>query len=154
MAEHRPKPMLRRLPRCLAVLALAMLALPVTGTRAPAAEGKAVTVELNKLEPNGQACRAYVVLSNGAGVAYDSLKLDLVLFDVDGVVAKRLAVETAPLAAGKTSLKVFDIDALPCAGIGRVLLNDVLACAAGGGARADCLADLAPTTRGPVPFIK
>lgn len=113
-----------------------------------------VSVELNKLKPNGEACRAYLVVKNDAGAAFETLKLDLVLFDTDGIVARRLAVETAPLPAGKTSLKVFDVAGQPCDGIGRVLLNDVLACRDNGGERTDCLGLVAPTARGAVPFIK
>ena len=111
-------------------------------------------MELNKLEQNGAACRAYVVLENGSAMAFESLKPDLVLFDSDGIVARRIALETAPLPPGKTSLKVFDIDGLPCARIGRILLNDVLSCSASGEARDDCLGIVDPSSRGSVPFIK
>lgn len=118
------------------------------------AEENAVRVELNKLEPNGSACRAYLVLENGTGSAFEALKLDLVMFDTEGVVAKRLAVETAPLAASKTSLKVFDIDGLPCGQVGRVLLNEVMTCQDGTGGRDDCLAVVSPRSRAAVPFVK
>ena len=118
-----------------------------------AADG-GVSVELNKLEPSGGACRAYLVLENKSERAFETLKLDLVMFGADGIVANRLAVETAPLPGGKTSLKVFEIDALPCDGIGRVLLNDVMACADETGARADCLDLVTPSARGDAGFIK
>lgn len=118
------------------------------------ANDPAISVELNKLEPNGDACRAYLVVRNAAGTAFESLKLDLVMFDPDGIVARRLAVETAPLATDKTILKVFDIAGLACPGIGRILMNDVLACHDGAGPRGDCLALVAPSARGAVPFIK
>jgi len=133
--------------------ALLLFVLLVTAAGARADDG-GVTVELNKLEPNGGACRAYLVLENGTASAFDTLTLDLVMFDTDGVVAKRLAVETAPLPAGKTSLKVFDIDGLPCGAVGRVLLNDVMACADASGPRDDCLGLVAPAARGPVAFVK
>lgn len=113
----------------------------------------AVAIELNKLEPNQGACRAYLVVRNRSGRAFDSLKLDLVMFDGDGVVAKRLAVQAAPLPAGKTSLKVFDITGRACAGIGTILLNDVLNCAPAAGA-GDCLGLVTASARGAVPFIK
>lgn len=113
-----------------------------------------VTVELNKLEPRGEACRAYLVLENKTDSAFEALKLDLVMFDPGGVVAKRLAVEAAPLPAGKTSLKVFDLTDLPCGQVGRILLNDVLVCADESGQRDDCLAKVRPSARGNVPFFK
>lgn len=107
----------------------------------PAAQAQdgAVQVELNKLEPQENACRAYLVLQNGTESTFDSLRLDLVAFDTDGIVAKRLAVEAAPLPPGKTSLKLFDMSELSCEGIGHLLLNSVLACGDQNGERADCL---------------
>jgi hypothetical protein len=118
------------------------------------AEPPAVGVELNKLEAAEGACRAYLVLQNRGSETFTSLKLDLVMFDADGIVARRLAVEGAPLPAGKTSLKVFDVADIGCPKIGRVLLNDVLACAGAGGPVDNCLARIEPSARGRVPFVK
>lgn len=118
------------------------------------AQGASVSVELNKLEPREGACRAYLVFENATDIAFQTLKLDLVLFDADGVVAKRLAVEAAPLAAGKTSLSVFDMAGVDCGQAGRLLLNGVTACADAGGEREGCLDMLAPSARGEVSFIK
>lgn len=120
-------------------------------TASPAPE---VKIELNKLEASENACRAYLLLENRSELSFESLKLDLVLFDAEGVVAKRLAVEAAPLPQNKTSLKVFDIAQLPCDRIGRVLLNKLTSCSDGQGSRNDCLAMVSTTARGPVDFIK
>ena len=98
-----------------------------------------VTLELNKLEPQENACRAYLVLQNGTESEFSSLRLDLVAFDTDGIVAKRLAIEAAPLPPGKTSLKLFDMLDLSCDVIGHLLLNSVLACGDQNGERTDCL---------------
>lgn len=108
-------------------------------TPAAQAQNGTLQIELNKLEPQANACRAYLVLQNGTESTFDSLRLDLVAFDVDGIVAKRLAVEAAPLPPGKTSLKLFDMSELSCDGIGHLLLNSVLACGDQNGERADCL---------------
>ena len=99
-----------------------------------------VQVELNKLEPSNGDCRAYLVLENKSSSAFTVLKIDIVIFGTDGIVEKRLAVQTAPLPPSKTSLKVFDVGGLSCERIGRLLLNDVLECADVAGAREDCLA--------------
>jgi hypothetical protein len=131
-----------------------ILAIPLALCAIEAGAAPLVAAELNKLEPQGDACRAYLVLKNEVPVAFDTLKLDLVLFDGDGVVARRLAVDAAPLAAGKTSLKVFDIAGQACGAIGRILLNDVIACAGPDGPRSDCLGLVAPSARGSVQFIK
>jgi hypothetical protein len=128
-------------------------ALAVFGS-ANAMEKGRIGVELNKLEAVGDACRAYLVLSNGTGVAFKSLKLDLVMFDPDGIVQRRLAVETAPVSAGKTSLKVFDISGANCAGIGRILLNGVLSCAGKTAKRDDCLSLVTVSSRAKQALIK
>ena len=132
------------------VVALAMLITPHTAF----ASDESLLVELNKLEPNEGDCRAYLVLENKSASAFESLKLDVVVFDTDGIVAKRLAVEAAPLPLGKTSLKVFDIGGLPCDRVGRVLLNEVMTCADGSQERGDCLALMSTSSRAPIPFIK
>jgi len=112
-----------------------------------------VTVELNRLEPRGDACRTYVLIRNESDTAYRSLKMDLFVLDAGGVVAQRLAVEAAPLAARKTTIKLFDVPGVGCDRFGRVLLNDVIACDADG-PRDDCLARISTATKSSVPFEK
>lgn len=141
--------MMYRLTR-VAVLATGLTLLCL---RSATAVDGSIQVELNKLEPSDGGCRAYLVLENGSSDAYEVLKLDIVIFGTDGVVERRLAVQVAPLPAGKTSLKVFDVGGLPCERIGRLLLNDVLECADSSGAFDDCLHLLSTTTRAAVPFI-
>ena len=87
-------------------------------------------------------------------VLREGLRLDMVLFDVDGVIARRLAVDAAPLAAGKTSVRVFGISNLACDNIGRVLLNDILVCQDATGDRTDCMDHVVPDSIAGVPFIK
>jgi hypothetical protein len=87
-----------------------------------------VGLELNKLEPVDEACRIYLVLRNGSATSYQALKLDLVLFGTDGVIAGRVALEAAPLLAGRTSVKLFDVPEITCGAIGSLLVNDVVAC--------------------------
>ena len=67
---------------------------------------------------------------------------------------RRVAVETAPIGAGKTSLKVFDISGIQCAAIGRMLLNGVLSCKGGKEQTADCLSLVSVSSRAAQPFIK
>lgn len=141
-----------------ALAALAMLAAASGASAGPAsaqeANGEALSIELNKLEPQGDACRAYLVVKNASGQPLDSLKLDLVMFDKGGVVAKRLAVQAAPLPVGKTSLKVFDIAGHDCEAIGSILLNDVLECEPAPDAPAGCLAAISVSARGDLTFMK
>lgn len=99
-----------------------------------------VAVELNKLETNGDGCQPYLVFANKTDIDFDSLKLDLVMFDDDGIIARRVAVEGAPLSSGKMVVKAFDIPNLACDRIGRVLLNGLTKCADLAGDRSGCLA--------------
>ena len=142
-----------RRPGAIVLLLLTSL-LAWTLPAALAEETGALSVQLNKLEADGDACRAYIVLENASGIAFEALRLDMVLFDVDGVIARRLAVDAAPLAAGKTSVRVFGISNLACDNIGRVLLNDILVCQDATGDRTDCMDHVVPDSIAVVPFIK
>ncbi|KEZ78367.1 hypothetical protein [Salinisphaera hydrothermalis] len=128
-------------------------------SKSATASSQAVDVELNKLTSVPNACRAYLVTQNLTDRAFDSFKLDVVMFDNNGIVAKRLAVQLGPMPAGKTSLKVFDIPGLACKQIGQLLLNDVLQCTVNTGngppkERHDCLSLISVSQRGRVPFIE
>lgn len=111
-----------------------------------------IPLELNKLEPlpapaatpgSGAAaaggCRAYMVVTNPDPEPIEQLRLDLILFGKDGVILRRIALDLGPLAPHKTAVRLFDLQGQPCDGIGRMLVNDVLACQAGqpGSAPAD-----------------
>jgi hypothetical protein len=111
-----------------------------------------VGVELNKLEQADGACRAFLVVENPAPTDLETLTLDLVVFDGEGVIAERLAVELAPVRAEGMSVKAFDMAGLDCARIGRILMIGVLACDADG-AEAPCAGPPAVSARGDVPLI-
>ena len=131
-----------------------ILCLPLYAWCPPALAQEGLKIELNKLESVEGACRAYMLFENKSGSAFDSLKLDLVMFDPNGVINKRLAVEGAPLPVGKTSVKLFDIKDLACAEVDRILLNDVLSCRGPAGEISDCLVDIDTTSRNSVLFFK
>lgn len=130
-----------------------LLALTILAT-APARTDEPLGIELNRLEERDGSCRVYLVMSNPSPRSYEALKLDLVLFGTDGVIARRVAVDTAPLRPTKTTVKLFDVSGLPCSGIGSVLLNDVIECRGTDVAANDCIASVTPSTRSPVAFTK
>ncbi len=112
-------------------------------------------VELNRLEPQGDNCRTYLLIDNSKGDALLSLKLDLFALDTDGVAAKRLAVEVGPVPEKKRLIKLFDFAGLACPQVGSILLNDVIACEGSQGPREDCLSAIEPASKaGPVAFVK
>lgn len=122
--------------------AAALVLLAAHGARAQTQAPPApISVELNKLEPlpaqaaapNATAapaagCRVYVVVANPDPEPITQLRLDLILFGPDGVIARRVALDLAPLAPHKTAVRLFDLPGQPCDGIGRMLVNDVLGC--------------------------
>jgi hypothetical protein len=113
---------------------------------AAAAEEGDIAIELNKLEPQGGACRAYVVVSNKSDKEYQSLNLDLVLFRPDGVIGRRFAINLSPLKPNKRTVKLFDIDGTPCDQVGSLLINDVLECKTDAGPADDCLRNISVST--------
>lgn len=106
----------------------------------PQNDAAAISLELNKLEPSDKGCRAYVVVSNPSATTYDAYKLDLVMFQKDGVIGRRFALDLAPLRPSKRSVKLFELDGTKCEDIGSFLVNDVMECRADGAAANDCLA--------------
>jgi hypothetical protein len=143
----------------LALIMLNLIRLSLTGfilsglLLEASAEGN-VNIELNKLEAQNNACRPYLVLNNTGTTGFTEFKLDLVLFDRDGIIARRLALDIAPLRPGKTTVKSFDITELDCAVLGRILLNDIASCRNGDNELADCLDRLTLSSRTNAKFIK
>jgi hypothetical protein len=143
------RPLRRRL-----LIALCCLATGAAlGPGAARAQGP-LSVQLNKLEDREGACRAYFVFENKTGAEFETLTLDLVIFDAAGAIAKRLAIEAAPLPAAKTRVKLFDIQGTICADVARLLLNGVLACKSASLAAKDCAGLVEPTSRTSVAFNK
>ena len=132
-------PMIKR--TLLATAALLLLAAaPSLAQEAQAQQDNTISLELNKLEPSDKGCRAYVVVSNPSATSYDAFKLDLVMFQADGIIGRRFAVDLAPVRSSKRTVKLFELDGTSCDGIGSFLVNDVMECRSDAGPVADCLA--------------
>ena len=140
--------------RFLLTFAAALAAAVVADRSASAIEPHGLSVELNKLEAYDKGCRAYVVINNSSETVYQTMKLDLVLFQPDGVIARRFAVDLAPLKATKKSVKLFDIDGLGCDKISSILVNDVMECKSEAGPVTDCLAKMTLTSVSGAPLTK
>ena len=122
-------------------LVAAALAVPTSHSIADPAQAapSIASIELNKLEAYDKGCRAYVVVNNTTEAAYQAFKLDLVLFQTDGVIGRRFALDLAPLKPQKKSVKLFDLDGIACDKIGSLLVNDVVDCKSDAGPLTDCL---------------
>lgn len=132
-----------------AVLMAMTMTAPVAAQDAASAD---VEIELNKLEQVEDACRVYMVFRTLGGVPLTRATLDLVLFDTDGVILKRLAYEAGPLESEKTVVKLFDSTQTDCARVGEVLLNAVTACETPEGTTENCIARMATSSRAEASF--
>jgi hypothetical protein len=130
----------------LATVVIFALATSLLGFVSAKAEENSIAIELNKLEPQGNQCRAYLVIQNKSSTNFSELKLDLVLFQLDGVIGRRFAVELAPLKANKRTVKLFDLEGTACDQVGSFLINDVMECKAESEAVNDCLQNITAST--------
>lgn len=140
--------------RLRSALAAAFLLASLAPAAAAEPAAAPITVELNKLDTTGADCRVTMVVVNGTTSKLDSLKLELVVFDGDGIAASHLATEFGPLVAGKTVVKAFPVAGLACEKVGRVLVNGVLACGGPDGDVADCIDRLSVSSRAAATLIK
>ncbi len=132
-----------------AALVLVLLAGP-----APAAEG-GLNIELNKVEDNGGACLASFVVRNKLGHTLDRFSLDIYVFDRDGVIARQVLLDLAPLRDAKTTVARFSLIGRSCDDVGQILVNDVPSCRSEGtGETLDCLAGLSVSSRGRIEMVK
>ena len=129
-------------------------ALVVTGASGAAAE-PGLDIELNKVEDGEGACVASLVVRNDMGQSLDRFSMDLYVFDRDGVIARQVLLDLAPLRGDKTTVARFNLIAGPCAEVSRVLVNDIPSCrGAGSGETLDCLAALTVSSRGKIEIVK
>lgn len=133
----------------------AALALSMAGAApAHADDTQHVGVELNRLVQGEDACSVQFVVQNGLRQAWKSLDLDVVVFDTDGIIVTRVAMQMAPLRAGKLAVREFDLAGIECSRVGRLLLNDTPGCEPADGASLDCVELLQPSSRTEAGFVK
>ena len=139
--------------RLATLLGVVLIAVGMLSAPAPAQEPGRMAIELNKLEPQDAACRTYFVLQNGTEIGFTELVLDIYIFNRDGVIDRRLAMDTRAVMPGKTQVRLFDVRNLACEEIGRFLINGVLSCSDTDGERSDCAGLLAFSTRTGVELV-
>ena len=131
-----------------ATFGLAALAQPLVAAEAE------LLIELNKLEDTEQGCRSLVLFDNATGHELNRFRVDLILFDQDGVYARQLLLDMAPLHEDKKVVASFLLAEEPCASIGSILVNDLPRCENGAGAALDCVPLLKVESRTDVPLEK
>lgn len=134
-------------------------ALIVLGPGGPAAAEPGLAIELNKAEDGGGACVASLVIRNALGQNLDRFAMDLYVFDSDGVIARQVLLDLAPLkgapGGAKTTVARFNLIATPCAEVSRILVNDIPSCRGeASGETLDCLTGLSVSSRGRIEMVK
>lgn len=109
-------------------------------------------IELNKLETFEGGCRSFFLFRNRTDLALSNFEMSLAILDRGGVIDRLLTIDAAPLAADRTTLKLFEVPGMACDTIGEVILHDIAACGAADGPIPDCFAiiDLTSLTSAPL----
>ena len=118
-----------------------------------AADG-GLLIELNKLEDTQEGCRSLFVFDNATGHELNRFQVDLILFDQEGVYAKQVMLDMAPLSEDKKVLASFLLPDHECGAIGSILVNDLPQCEDGAGAQLDCVKLLEVHSRTDTPLEK
>lgn len=140
-------------PRWLSIIAAAGLGLALWAGAAVAQE-KSLEIELNKAEDSGEGCLASFVVQNKLGHTLDRFSLDLFVFDKEGIIARQVLLDMAPLRKSKTTVANFSLIQVPCENIGKVLVNNIPSCRSQDGDLLDCLTDLKVSSRNRIELTK
>lgn len=121
---------------------------------ATAAGAQTIDLELNRLDEIDGQCAASLLFTNRLGQTLDRVRFDVYVMGDDGVIVRRLFLDTGPMRDGKTTVATFAVLDRPCAAVGRLLVNDVPVCKTEAGVDVDCVAALNPTSRAGVELAK
>ena len=132
------------------MLAASITMSPLAGATAlaqEAAPGPSLTLELNGLEPSSGGCRLTFLVRNGLGAALEKAAFEIALFDKAGLVQRLTVFDFKDLPDGKTKVRQFDLAETDCAAVGRVLVNDAVACEGEGVEAGACIRHLDAATK-------
>jgi len=125
-----------------------VLAAAVVLTSGANAQEGTLSLELNRVEQQDDACRFDWRLTNGSSVSIRDLGVEFVLFDKTGVNIARMPVPFGALLPNKAYLRSFMLRPFECDTVGEALVNEVTACEADGSF--DCLAAISVSSRSAV----
>ncbi|WP_319529967.1 hypothetical protein [uncultured Cohaesibacter sp.] len=128
------------------VTALCLASLLSVAVTEAAAEGT-LGLELNNAVNHDSVCRLSFMVHNGLDVQLETLGLEVVLLDKQGLAQDFLMLRSGNLPTGKRRVRQFDLPDVNCNNLGEVLINDVAECTAEGLDANGCLAILTPSSR-------
>ena len=98
-----------------------------------------IEIELNKLEPSDKGCQLSFVVNNAGADEFASVKLDLVVFQPDGVIGSQLPLDLTGLRPSARTVKKFVFKGPACDRYGSVMINGVMDCKTATAAVERCL---------------
>lgn len=139
-----------------AILGLAAAAVLVAPAPPAIAQDTApeLGIELNKTETTVEGCRTLFVFDNRTGHELNRFRVDLILFDPEGIYKKQLLLDMAPLYADKKTVASFLLGEESCDKIGSILINDIPQCRDGVGHTVDCVELLEVRSKSDIPLEK
>ncbi len=127
-----------------------MLALAGLVPAAAVSAEDALRIELNAVDPQDGACRLIFVAENETGSDLSALVLEAVLFGSSGRVEALTLLDFRDLPAARLRVRSFDMAGVDCAGISRLLINDVATC----DGAVDCASALSVSSRVPIEMLQ
>jgi len=111
------------------------------------APAPSLSLELNALQQQKDACRIVFLAENRLGTDLSALSFETVLIDTDGIVDRLTLFDFQSLPEGRTRVRQFDLDNTQCETIGRILINGVATCDGEGLTGTECVDRLTLSTR-------
>jgi hypothetical protein len=137
--------------RAFPALPIRPAALALTAALCAASQGLAQTgnfeLELNTSADIPEGCRLTFVATNNTDIALTQAAYEVAAFNAEGVVAALLVLEFGALPLGKTRVVQFDIPAMTCEGLSRILVNAQDTCESEAGKHEVCIKALSATSR-------
>ena len=117
-----------------AIAATPPAAAATTTTAAATPPAPQFAIELNKVETVENTCTAYFIVRNTTADLLAQVNVQLFVFDTPGQIQGAFTLPFADVRPNSEKVGVFQLARGDCAGIGRVLINDIADCQGAGGA--------------------
>lgn len=106
------------------------------------AEG--LSLRLNALQPQPEACRMVFALDSALPADIDQLAAEIVVLDSAGRVERLTLLDFQSLPSGRMRVRSFDLPGLDCAQVGGLVVNGFATCTGPGLTPRDCERALQP----------
>jgi hypothetical protein len=126
---------------------------PATRPAAAAPPAPQFAIELNKVETIAGTCTAYFIVRNMTADLLALVNVQVYVFDTPGQIQGAFTLPFTDIRPNSEKVGVFQVAEGDCAGIGRVLINDIADCQGPGGAPiAACGTMFAASSRATIPL--